>query len=373
MGFNLKKAVSKVKKVTAPKNIGKSVKEVAKSAINPYVAGGKAVLDGVRQGDIKKVAQGAASTATAMVGGGAANAATKMLTGKNIGDHTARAGMGSLPGYSSSKGTRADQAKDIAARTPPPPLATNPPPIAGQNPGNNPYNHWNIPRPERIKTVDDKGNILDNFKLDYMKERAESPWAKLQQNKLTQQYDANRSNIMGEAMTGANSGFNSMARQGGVTGGGRAALFSAANRDALKQQQALGLGYQGQMKDVLTEDIDRQLKVDQRNFDTSLGQIDATFKPQMDAYDALLKKQASDYMADSIRAQAGGAGAAGGAGGGGIIEEGKRLIPGATTGGASEWNRLKQGDKWAAARTVGTLGANVVHDQAARALGIPAF
>jgi hypothetical protein len=188
--------------------------------------------------------------------------------------------------------------KPAASPKPTTPKPGAPTGVPGSNP--NDLNHWGINRPTRFETLNPDGTAKSQYQVDYKNERAMSPWAKMMQKNETDRFNASKSDVLSGAMAGATSGMNSMARQGGLTGGARVALMNQANQGAIGAQQNLANQYQGRMSGIATDDITRQQTIDERNANTSLGQVDKDFGAKFDVYSEMLKKNSSDYMADAI-------------------------------------------------------------------------
>ena len=296
------KAVAPAQKVTvdnAKKAVTKNVKPVVNKALEPA----KSTVNLIKKPSMENLKK-AANTHVA----NPINLPGKIITGK---DYTVN-NPNKTPGKSSGGKPippKSEMAPKPAAPKPAAPKPAAPKPAAAPKPGaptgvpgSNPndLNHWGINRPTRFETINPDGTAKSQYQVDYKNERAMSPWAKMMQANETGRFNAAKSDVLASSMAGATSGMNSMARQGGLTGGARVALMNQANQGAIGAQQNLANQYQGRMSGIATDDITRQQTIDERNANTSLGQVDKDFGAKFDVYSEMLKKNASDYMADAI-------------------------------------------------------------------------
>lgn len=139
--------------------------------------------------------------------------------------------------------------------------------------GGNPYG-WQYPfgLPERQSV-----SMMDPYE--------QSPWAKMMQRTLAEEYGQARAGIGQQARTGMQGGMNTLARQGGLTGGARVALANKATQQRVKGLGDLAGAHAVNLSKLGTQDIDRQLE--QRNLE-SQRQYGA------DQWDFLQKKSAFD-------------------------------------------------------------------------------
>lgn len=264
----------------------KNVEPVVKAGLKTPT---KTIVNAVKNPTAKNIGNALNTPSTALrdVAKASTNVASNILTGKDV-----------IP----NKNTQTSKTTTTNPPAPPagkPGVPGAPTGVPGSNP--NDLNHWGINRPTRFETLNPDGTAKSQYQVDYKNERDMSPWAKMMQKNETDRFNASKSDVLASSMAGANSGMNSLARQGGLTGGARVALMNQANQGAIGAQQNLANQYQGRMSGIATDDITRQQSIDERNANTSLGQVDKSFDAKFNVYQEMLKKNASDYMADAIQ------------------------------------------------------------------------
>ena len=163
-------------------------------------------------------------------------------------------------------------------------------------------NPWGgIQRPDLFETFDpNTGKMKSQFQVDLSKIQGQTPWGLMLQDKLDKQYKLGLTDIQGNAQAGAQAGYSRLARQGGITGGGRMALARAANRDAVKGMQNLASNYQDAQTTLGQQDWARQVDIQERNIDRSLGQIARKDQSNLSAWEKEMQTAAAKYMADRM-------------------------------------------------------------------------
>lgn len=198
--------------------------------------------------------------------------------------------------------------------------------------GNQGMNHFGIERPNRMQTINPQsGKLNDRYTLDPMGAYQESPWAKMMQSNMQGQFDSQVGDITTQANQGIRSGWDALARQGGLTGGGRLALQKSGMRDAMLNKQRASSDLANRMSGLGATDYDRQLRMQEGNINRNLDQIDRSFGANMDVYTEQMQKAASDYMADSMQGRLDGTGGSEESGPWGFVnqvQDWQRKIPG---------------------------------------------
>lgn len=160
---------------------------------------------------------------------------------------------------------------------------------------NSPY-----PMPERFNTLNPNGTLKSQYQLDMMKQRQMSPWALMQQQRLSKQMDRARGQVGLEANRGMMSGWNQLARSGGLSGGGRSALAKQALLARMKGVQDLYGKEADAMLGIQSNDINNQLKAEDTNIGRSLDQVDRDYKSRYDVWNELENQRAAREKSAAI-------------------------------------------------------------------------
>jgi len=113
----------------------------------------------------------------------------------------------------------------------------------------------------------------------------ESQWGQLQRESANQQYGADQSQLGADAMRSAQTGMNTMASQGGLTGGGRVALMNNATQQRAKGLQTLSGQHATNLRGIQQNDIANQLAQANMNSDKQFEADKWNFGERRSAYD----------------------------------------------------------------------------------------
>jgi hypothetical protein len=180
--------------------------------------------------------------------------------------------------------------------------------VAGGPPGASAASGWQNPfgkPPERRRMTNPDGTMMSQFQVDMMKKREMSPWALLQQKMLQDQYRRSSADMGDQANRGMMSGWDQMARSGGLSSGGRVALANQAMMARMKGQQGLAGGMSDAMGKNAQQDIQNQLNTDQYNVNNALGESDKEYNAEFDAYEQNANMYSNEMNAAQLEKQAG--------------------------------------------------------------------
>ncbi len=142
------------------------------------------------------------------------------------------------------------------------------------------------------KPWDPWSNMPERQAVSMMDERSESPWAKLQRQNAEAKYRQAQGLVGAQSMAGMQSGLNSLAAQGGLTGGGRVAMANQAGVNRVKGTQNLAGKHAIDLRNISGQDIQNQLRQENR-------ESDKQFAADTSAWDNRFYQYNNDQRADS--------------------------------------------------------------------------
>jgi hypothetical protein len=164
----------------------------------------------------------------------------------------------------------------------------------------NPY-PWDWAK--RKETVDAKGNLDDRFKLDVTKERGESPWLKQQFAKQGMEEQQGKDQAVKDSAAERANAQSGLAQTAGASAGAMERMQGASSRDALVNQQKVGMQGAQQRQDLRIGDTERQIGADKTNIGTNLEQIDQTYGADKDLWKTKSAAYGGEQMAKDIEGQ----------------------------------------------------------------------
>lgn len=165
------------------------------------------------------------------------------------------------------------------------------------------FNPYPFDWAKRKETVDAKGNLDDRFKLDVTKERGESPWLKQQFAKQGMEEQQGKDQAVKDSAAERANAQSGLAQTAGASAGSMERMQNSSSRDALVNQQKVGMQGAQQRQDLRIGDTERQIGADKTNIGTNLEQIDQTYGGDKDLWKAKSAAYGGEQMAQQIEAQ----------------------------------------------------------------------